>query len=144
MFRDHNFCFNKRENNSPLIPILKYYQLLTLSLWELVKPSLFCLPVHGFAWDSGLQRQAVSLEMILEMFEMPLDTPYCALPASCRDRPVRDVETENPPFRGSVGDPVALPCSLAIRIGLALLKFVQPLSDMARGEVLGKHNWEDI
>lgn len=70
-----------------------------LPLWEVVRTSLFCLPAHGFAHGSGLQTQAVSLEMLL-------DTPCYALPASCRDRPVRDVKTENLPFRGSIGDPV--------------------------------------
>lgn len=75
--------------------------------------------MHGFACGSDLQVQVVSLELFYEVrAEMPLDTPCYALPAH-----VRDVKPEYPPFTGSVGDPLSH--SLAIQIGIALLKFVQ-------------------
>lgn len=144
MFRDHNFCFNKRGNNSPLIPILKYYQLLicafpsTVSLggsqaFSLLPP---CVWICMWQWSSD-----TGCELGNVWAEMPLDSLCCALPASCRDKPVRDVKTGNPPFRRSVGDPVPLPCSLAIRIGLALLKFVQALVSLTWAEV---RSWGSI
>lgn len=112
VFRDQNFCFNKRGNDSPLIPILKYYQLLicafpfTASLgrsqdFPLLPP---CTWICTWQWSPNTGSELGNV-----WAEMPLDTPCYALPASCRDRPVRDVKTENLPFRGHVGDPVPLP-----------------------------------